>query len=113
MELEGGYIHKVSYYSYVQWEGIKNIMAADIHAEVAVAVTPATTAARGDDYKGGMEKEEEVASIVGKIGLGIFTILYAALIYHAGTYVARVLTQAKLCLSIIYEVSLLEKCDYP
>ena len=31
----------------------------------------------------------------------------------APTYVARVLTQAKICLSIICEVSLLEKCDYP
>ena len=88
-------------------------MSANIHAEVAVAVTPATTAARGDDTKGGMEKEEEVASIVGEIGFGISTILFATLIYHAPTYVARVLTQAKICLSIICEVSLLEKCDYP
>ena len=88
-------------------------MSANIHAEVAVAVTPATTAARGDDTKGGMEKETEVASIVGEIGFGISTILFATLIYHAPTYVARVLTQAKICLSIICKVSLLEKCDYP
>ena len=63
---------------------------------MAVAVTPATTAANGDDTKGGMEKEEEEAPIVGEIGLGIFTILFATLIYHAPTYVARVLTQAKI-----------------
>ena len=69
-------------------------MSANIHAEVAVSVTPATTAACGDDTKGGMEKEEEEASIVGDIELGIFTILFATLVYHAPTYVARVLTQA-------------------
>ena len=55
-------------------------MAANIHAEVEVAVTPATTAARGDNTTGGMEKEEEEASIVGEIGLGICTILFATLI---------------------------------
>ena len=71
-------------------------MAANIHAEVAVSVTSVKTAARGDDTKGGMEKEEEEASIVGDIWLGIFTILFATLIYHATTYVARVLTQAKI-----------------
>ena len=70
-------------------------MAANIHAEVEVAVTPATTAARGENTTGGMEKEEE-ASIVGEIGLGIFTIIFSTLIYHAPTYVARVLTQAKI-----------------
>ena len=88
-------------------------MSANIHAEVALAITPATTAACGADTKGGMEKETEVASIVGEIGFGISTILFATLIYHAPTSVARVLTQAKICLSIICKVSLLEKCDYP
>ena len=53
-------------------------MVENIHAEVAVAVTPATTEARGDNTKGGMEKEH--ASIVGEIGLGICTILFATLI---------------------------------
>ena len=43
-----------------------------------------------------MEKEEEEESIVGEIGLGIFTIIFATIIYYAPTYVVRVLTQAKI-----------------